>query len=263
MKTEVLVTTMHQTDASKYTEMNLKTDAVIANQSNICAFEEKEIDGKRVRFVTTDTRGLSINRNIAMLYSDADILVFADDDQVFVDGYEEIILKEFRVHPDADGIKFYCESTNPKRPMAYKRPPEFVRAKKKGIMSAGVPGFCIKKTFLQKNNITFNCILGSGAKIICGEDSVFLSELLKHKAKIYLSPTLISLINQGESSWFKGYTEQYFNSIGYVYSCIYGILSPLAIIRRALILKRKKECDLKLYEILRMMMTGRKQHRSK
>ena len=39
MKLEVLVTTMHQKDISKYISMNLQTDAVIANQADRENFE--------------------------------------------------------------------------------------------------------------------------------------------------------------------------------------------------------------------------------
>ena len=65
MKIEVLVTTMHQTDISKYCEMNLQTDAIIANQADFCGFEEIRKNDNTIRFVTTDTRGVSLNRSIA------------------------------------------------------------------------------------------------------------------------------------------------------------------------------------------------------
>lgn len=255
MKIEVLCTTMHQNDFSKYTEMNLQTDAVIANQADICSFEENVVDGKRVRLVTTDTRGVSINRNIAVLYSDADIIVFADDDQRFVEGYEEIIRTSFEEHPDADAIKFYCESTNPDRPLSYKKANSFHKAKKRNIMSAGVPGLAIKRDFLIRNNIFFNVNIGPGREIFCGEDSVFINNLLKKKALIYYSPELISYVDQGESSWFKGYDDQFFISCGYIYACIYKFLAPLAIIRRA-INNKKSGNNVPLKTMVLLMLKG-------
>ena len=184
MKIEVLVTTMHQKDISKYNKMNLQTDAVIANQADFCGYEETQVDGKRVKFVTTDTRGASLNRNIAIIYSKADIIVFADDDQEFVDGYEKLIIDEFEKHPEAEAIKFYCESTNPERPMSFKKPSKFCRATNRNIMSAGVHGFAVKREVLINNNVFFNNAIGPGKEIYCGEDSVFLDDLLKTKSKI-------------------------------------------------------------------------------
>jgi len=201
--------------------MNLQTDAVIANQAGFTAYEEKRIDGNLVRFVTTETRGLSFNRNIALAYSKADIIVFADDDQRFIEGYQSIIEKAFDQLPDAVAIKFYCESTNPDRPLSYKQPKSIKRATKRTIMSAGMPCFAVKRDFLMKSNLFFNITLGSGAEIYCGEDSVFLNDLIKKKAKVYLSPTLISYVSQDGSSWFDGYNERFFLSAGYR---IYGIL---------------------------------------
>lgn len=259
MTIEVLVTTMHQSDISKYREMNLQTNAVIANQADTCAFEESDANGRRVRLVTTDTRGLSFNRNIALTYSSADIIMFADDDLVLVDGYEKIITDTFEAHPNADAIKFYCESTNPDRPLSYKRPASFRKASKKVLMSSGVPCFAIKRRFLLDNNIFFDVNLGAGAKIFCGEDSVFFDRILKQKCNIYLSPELLSYVNQGESSWFKGYDEQFFISSGFVYARLYGILAPLVILRRAKNTKKHKNCTVSFARMVSLMMKGFRQ----
>lgn len=256
MRIEVLVTTMHQKDISKYNEMNLKTDAVIANQADFCGYEEIEIDSKNARLVTTDTRGASLNRNIAITYSKADIIIFADDDQQFVEGYEELIANEFKNNPKVDAIKFYCESTNPERPMSFKKPSTFCKANKRNIMSAGVHGFAIKREFLIKNNIFFDVSIGPGKEIYCGEDSVFLNDIIKNKANIYLSPVLICYINQGESSWFKGYNEQFFVSCGYVYAHIYGWLAPLIILRRAIKTRKRKNCTTTFCSMVKLMLKG-------
>lgn len=259
MKIEVLVTTMHQTDISKYGEMNLQTDAIIANQADFCAFEKAKINGNNVRFVTTDTIGVSLNRNIALTYATGDVVIFADDDQVFVDGYEQLVKDAFTRNPEADAIKFYCESTNNKRPLAYKGVKEVTKATKRNLMSAGVPGLAVRTEFLLKNNIWFDNRMGPGREISCGEDSVFLNELLKHKAKIYLSPILLSYVNQGESSWFRGYDEQFWITVGYVYDCIYGCLSPLAIIRR-IFRADKTKCIFSKRKIFSLMLKGKRKH---
>ena len=255
-KVEVLVTTMHAADTSKYREMNLQTDAVIANQADACAFLEEEIDGKRVRFVTTATRGASVNRNIAMIYSSAEIIIFADDDQVFVDGYETIVLDAFAAHPDADAIKFFVQSTNPDRPLSYRRSASFRKANKRSLMPAGVHAFAVKRNFLTENNVFFDVRMGPGCEIYCGEDSVFIDQLFKRGATVYQSPELLSYVKQEDSTWFSGYTEQYFNSCGYTYGRIYGILSPLACVRRAVRLKRHSHCEWKICRMLRLMLRG-------
>lgn len=263
MKVEVLVTTMYQDDMSKYNEMNLQTDAVIANQTSECGFSEQIIDGKTVRLVSTDTRGASLNRNIALTYSKGDIIVFSDDDQCFVDGYEKLIVEAFANCPDADAIKFYCESTNHDRPLSFKRPDRFKKTDKKTLMSAGVHALAVKKFFLDGNNIFFDTRIGPGREIYCGEDSLFLNELLKHKANIYLSPIFLCNIKQEDSSWFKGFDEQFCISVGYIYSCLYGILAPFAALRRAFKASKNKNCNLTLKQLFFVMLKGIKKHRKR
>ena len=254
---------MNKRDISKYSEMNLQTDAVIANQTSECAFFQNVVNGKTVRLISTDTTGASLNRNIALTYSKGDILIFADDDQCFVEGYEQLVLEAFKNAPDADAIKFYCESTNIERPMSYKGVKKFTKASKRKIMSAGVHALAVKKDFIEKNNIRFDNHIGPGREIYCGEDSLFLNDLLKNKAKMYLSPVLLSYVKQEDSSWFNGYTEQYCLSVGYIYSSIYGVLAPLAAIRRALKTTKIRQCNLTFKQLLLTMLKGIRKHRKR
>lgn len=231
---QTLVTTMFQTDDSKYEEMNLQTDAIIANQCDVNGFSERKSgNGKDVQLISTNTRGLSRNRNIAMAHSTADIIIFLDDDMVLFDGYGEIVEQEFISHPEAEVIKFFCPSSNPDRPLAYKQPTKFHKASKRELMSGGVIGVAVKRSCLDRVHLWFNNDMGPGTQIFCGEDSVFMSELINKKVKFYLSPIQIGFVKQEDSSWFRGYNEKYYLSTGYVYKCIYKGLALLAIIRRA------------------------------
>ena len=144
-KIQVLVTTMHQADTSKYESMNLQTDAIIANQADNCSYIEEQKGEHTVKMITTNTRGLSVNRNIALMYATADYIMFADDDMNFVDGYEKIIDEEIKKCPKADAIKFYCQSIN--RPLSFKQPKKLKKVGKREIMSAGVVCLVIKRQF--------------------------------------------------------------------------------------------------------------------
>lgn len=236
-KIQVLVTSMHQTDTSKYESMNLQGDAIIANQADDFFLLEEKRGDHTVKLVTTKTRGLSINRNIALMHSDAEYIMFADDDQTFVDGYEELIEKEFQKCPKADAIKFYCESIN--RPLKFKKTDKLKRAGKTLMMSTGVPCLVIKRSFLVKKCLYFQSNIGSGAQHFCGEDSAFFSDFYKAKGKIYVSPILLSYVDQSESTWYEGITERYLEALGYIYSRVYGNLALLAIYRRAFRLRRQ------------------------
>lgn len=257
---QTLVTTMFQKDDSKFFEMNIQTDAVIANQSDSYAYSEQIHNGYNVKLITTATRGLSRNRNIALTYAQADIIVFADDDQYFIDGYDKIIIKEFEDHPDAEVIKFFCNSNNESRPLAYKQPDCFKKATRRALMSGGVIGVAVRREILEKTDTFFHVNIGAGTDIFCGEDSVFFNELYEQKIKIYLSPAYIGYVKQDDSTWFNGYTEKYFLSAGYIYSCIYRKLAILAVIRRSWKL-RKEGCEQGFFKRISLMRKGIRKHR--
>ena len=73
---------------------------------------------------------------------------------------------------------------------------------------------------------------------------------------------LLSYVNQGESSWFTGYDERFGIAVGYTYDCIYGFLSPVAILRRILKFNNKK-CNISKFNMFFYMMKGRNNHRKK
>ena len=74
---------MNQADLSIAEKMNIRCDAVIANQADREEITNKETDYGVVKMVTTPTRGVGLNRNIALLAADADVLLMADDDVVY------------------------------------------------------------------------------------------------------------------------------------------------------------------------------------
>lgn len=257
MKIEVLVTTMHQRDYTKYYDMNLKTDAVIANQADRNETLETVIDGNHVKLVTTDMRGLSKNRNIALENSvkDTDVIIFSDDDLCFHNDYEQIVIEEFKKNPLADAIKFNINCVS-ERKIAMNPISELHRVSRREVTSWGVLGLAIKKDRLIKKNLTFNERFGTGTENFCGEDSIFLQELFKKGLKVFASPKYIADIDQSDSSWFEGYNEKYFITSGMIISEIYPILSYLLVIRSAYKFSKRKNCTFKFSKILKLYYKG-------
>jgi len=256
-KIEVLVTTMHQRDFSKYTEMNLQTDAVLANQADDNFTEEKIINDSKVKLVTTDTRGLSKNRNIAIenISDDAEFVLFLDDDLKLYDGYEEIILDEFKKHPEAQVIKFNINCVS-ERKISMQPITKFEKATRKGVTSYGVCGLVIKKNELLNNNLRFNERFGTGTPNYCGEDSIFLQELFKNGVSLYSSPIYIADIDQSNSSWFEGNTEKKFIVSGMIINECYPVLSYLLVLRSAVKAYKRGDTELSLLQIIKCYYKG-------
>ena len=211
-KLQVLVTTMQQQDLQKYYEMNLHTDALFANQANRTEFVNEIINGKSVEMITTSTRGVGKNRNIALMYSTGDILLIADDDVTYVDGYEKIILKAFEELEDADGIIFNIKTIG--RDPDRRKNERITRLNFLNAFNYGAVRIAIKKNSIIREGITFNENFGGGTIYSAGEDSLFIRDLLKHKLRLYAYPETIAVVKQFESTWFKGYNKKYFYDKG-------------------------------------------------
>lgn len=257
-KLTVLVTTMHQSDMRKYTEMNLQTDAVIANQADRDALDVQEIGACRVQLVSTNTRGLSRNRNIALAHADqsAEYIMFTDDDLVFENGYEEKIIAEFEAHPEAEAIKFNIHDLSNERKISMKRIEKFEKATRRNMSSSGVCGLVIKQNILKRLNLHFHENFGAGTENYSGEDTIFLMALLDQKVKIFRSPIDIAGIDQTKSSWCSGFDEKFFFVKGMVLKAIYPRLARLLAVRSAFRFSRRKNCSMKFSKILKCYLKG-------
>lgn len=78
---EVLCATMHQNDFSNYYAMNIHDcDVIFANQSDEFSYQEMTVGANSVKMLTTTTRGVGKNRNLALVMASSEILLLADDD---------------------------------------------------------------------------------------------------------------------------------------------------------------------------------------
>lgn len=259
---QVLVTTMHQSSVEKYYQMNLQTDAVIANQCDNNSYVQQDIDGCAVRMVSTVTRGLSRNRNIALAHAgqQAEFVLFSDDDLIFNDGYESAIIEEFAKHPEAEAIKFNLHDLSKVRKISMRRIDRFKKATRWNISSSGVWGLVLKADVLKKSNLRFHENFGAGTENYCGEDSIFLMDMLNKKVKFYLSPVDIAGIDQSESTWNEGKTERFFTTAGMVIGTCYPILSYLIVIRSAYRAYKRKDSGMSFMKILTCYYRGIRKH---
>lgn len=266
-KLELLCVTMHQTDFSKIEQMNLHCDVVFANQADWDSVEELEFENHRARMITTKTRGVSKNRNIAIenISSDTDIVVFADDDLRFCDEFGTRILQEFALHPNAEAIKFNLKCVSDRK-ISMKPISTFHKATRREVSGWGVCALAMKAEILRKHVFKFNERFGPGSANYCGEDTIFLQELLKKRIRLYASPICIADIDQSMSSWFEGYTARYFTINGMILHEIYPGLCYLLALRSAWRFSRRPATKLGLWDIIKCYYQGisknRKERRS-
>lgn len=219
MKIQVLVATMNRTkgDYSLLEKMNIQTDAIICNQCDRNEFEEFAWHGHNIRWLSFPERGVGLNRNNALMRASGDICLFADDDMVYVEGYEEQVISAFEKYKNADVIAFNLIEKEPTRYIIKKG----MRVGYLNYLRYGTARVAIKLSSIKKKGIAFNLCFGGGTEHQHGEDNIFLTECLNKGLKIYALPIEIArLTEERPSTWNTGYNEKYFKDQGALYRTI-------------------------------------------
>ncbi len=259
MKVQVLVAAMFQESQQLVNKMNLSTDAIIINQCDEYAYEEFMYHGSRIQFYSMKERGVGLSRNNALLRADHGISLFSDEDIVYYDQYEQIILKEFEQHPEADMIVFNFD-VNEKR-----KTYENGKWKKVYLYNCGrypTFSFAVRTDRVHKKNITYSLLFGGGARYSNGEDSLFIRDCIKKGLQVYASEKTIGKEEGGPSTWFHGYTKKFFIDRGVLYHYLYGHLA-LCLAIRFLVKYRAKMCtEISFQRALLYMVQGIREGRS-
>ena len=252
---QVLVACMHQTDDSLYREMNLQTDAILANQCDEYSYRTyTEVDGSKVELISTADRGVGKNRNKALMNARGKFLMCSDQDMVYVDGYEKIVEDAFAMCPKADIIVFNLEYLNRFTPPR-KEDKKFKKVHLWNCMRYGTARVAMRKGAIDKSCLSFSTLYGGGAKYSSGEDSLFIREALRKGLKMYYCPIVIAKVKQEESSWFCGYTDKFFIDKGILIANAFPVMKYLFIYYFAFGLRNVSK-DYSFMKICRLMRQG-------
>ena len=237
MTLQVLVATMHQNDHSLLEKMNIQSDAIVINQCNRNETEEFSFNGHHIRWMSLNERGIGLSRNTALMRATADIVIFADEDVRYADGYPHMINTAFENNPSADILLLDLEAVGDVK--QFEKPYTHSRIRWYKSMHYGAVHFACKRERLYSKGLSFNLLFGGGAKYSCGEDSIFLAGALKAGLRVWSVPRYIGKVIHGESTWFNGYTDKYFYDKGILMGTIFGVMAyPLVI---ALFLKNSDQ----------------------
>ena len=259
MKLSVLLSAMHLEDENYIDTLNITTDAVVINQ---CDRESvKDIDHvctdgttSKIRYIETRERGLSKSRNMALNECDSDICILCDNDVEYESGYDKTILDAYKLHPEADVIVFFVK--RPERSSAI-----FDKDKRMGYLSVlkiFSPEISIRRSSIK--DIRFDENFGAGAKYCMGEENLFLYECLKKHRKIIYVPKMIAKVRDEESTWFSGYTREFFISRGANYAAMSRLFSCVLIMQFALRKKSLYKETLSMSQAIDAMFEGRRKY---
>lgn len=226
MTLEVLISCMHQKDASIIERTNVQSNVIVINQCSLdkkesFIFKNKKNEDCRASLIYTTERGLSRSRNMAIRNATGDICLICDDDEVLEDDYVETILSTFEKYPKVDVFTFIVHS-----PRKDSYPTKEKRVGYIGAMKRNSWEIAFRRESINKKNISFDIRMGSGTGNGGGEENKFLFDCLKKGLKIRLFPKLIASVSQKDSLWFHGFTNSFFTNLGWTSRRLLGL--PLA-----------------------------------
>ncbi len=253
MDFQVLVATMHQSDFSILKRMNIKSNCIIANQTNIDEISIIETDGHKCFMVSTSTRGVGLNRNIALSKATADILLFADDDVVYNDDVERNVLTSFDETPQADVIIFGIDILKNGK-VVEKRRCRNARLHVWNSMKYGTYRIAVKKESIAKLGIRFNENFGGGCKFGSGEDSIFIKQCFDKGLKVYSNEYSLGSCSKDSSSWFSGCNEKYFYDKGVLFRILFPKTAYFTSLYFAI--NCKKETDINVFKRIKLIYSG-------
>lgn len=251
MDLEVLVATMGQTDCSLAEKMNITVPAVLANQCGKWSYDESAAG--KIRMLSTDTKGVGINRNLALQMAQGDILLFADDDVTYYDDGLQGVIDAFHELPDADIIFFAMDYTRNGEVFDRRRH----KTKRLHIYNSlryGAARMAIRREALESKSLSFTKLFGGGCRYSSGEDTIFIVDAIRSGLRVYSHSHVLGSCAKDRSSWFFGYSEKFFFDRGAMVACAFPKTKHLIKWHFALKISKKSKTPLKT--VLRQMNRG-------
>lgn len=225
MNLEVLISCMNQENLEIVKRSKITTDVLVVNQADSESIDEVRENSQRIRMITTTERGLSRSRNMALKYSQGDICLLCDDDEIFESDYKEKILKSFEKIREADVIAFDVENKQTRLGNKICRIGYLKSLKLSSCQIA------FRREAILNKKIYFDIYMGAGSGNGCGEENKFLLDLLRAGIKIYYVPIQIAKLDTNDSTWFEGFDALFFYQrgsatrymLGFWPSIVYGM----------------------------------------
>lgn len=136
-------------------------------------------------------KGISRSRNRAVQQSNSEIVLIADDDLVFMESAESIVVDAFNKNPTADIITFQTQTPQGTVLKRYGAKQKWHDAY--SIMHVTSYDIAFRVQSIQAADLKFDERFGLGADFPTGEENIFLLDALRKKLKILYLPIPIAV----------------------------------------------------------------------
>ncbi|OXB05047.1 glycosyltransferase family 2 protein [Flavobacterium pectinovorum] len=162
-----------------------------------------------VRVINSFENGLSKSRNLAFENAIGKILVIADDDVVYQEGFIGKIINAYNKFPHAAVINFCAINSDGNLMKNYPS-----QSKKDlntfDILNTSSIEITLNKSILEQEKIRFDENFGLGAIFEMGEEAIFLFDFKKKNKKLLFEPQIIVKHENLSSSDKKSIPERYY-----------------------------------------------------
>ena len=202
-----------------------------------------------VKYIKTETVGLTKSRNIALESSDADLKLIADDDIAFLPNFDKVIKDSYQKYKFDVGV-FKIKSIG--SGSEFRKYP----SKDKWYNKIDCLNVCSIEMVITKScNTKFDESFGIGGKYLCGEESIYLFDTIRKKRKIkYISKYIVS--HPLESTVVTG-GSKVLEAKGAVLKYGFGRLLSLIFIMKLSVMSRfNKIYNINRIDVFRKLMAG-------
>lgn len=197
---------------------------LIINQTQNLNFSCPHSDN--INLINVNEIGLSKSRNLAIENAKADICLLADDDIVYENNFESIILNAFNLNPCADIITF---KMNDFKGNSFKDYPIIKKHNKKSLSFVNSVVIAFRRNSIISNKVFFDENFGLGSTFQTADEYVFLRNALNLNLNIVFHNEVI-LSHPVDSSGKDVASDRILFAKGALFYKYYNILSFLKLI---------------------------------
>jgi glycosyltransferase involved in cell wall biosynthesis len=197
---------------------------LIINQTQNLNFSCPHSDN--INLINVNEIGLSKSRNLAIENAKADICLLADDDIVYENNFESIILNAFNLNPSADIITF---KMNDFKGNSFKDYPIIKKHNKKSLSFVNSVVIAFRRNSIISNKVFFDENFGLGSTFQTADEYVFLRNALNLNLNIVFHNEVI-LSHPVDSSGKDVASDRILFAKGALFYKYYNILSFLKLI---------------------------------
>lgn len=200
-----------------------------SDEADVIALKSRLQERPDVRLIESESRGLSISRNICIKNATAEIVLIADDDIQYKPDLVETVLGVF----NQDNCDVATFTIQPRSPTRRYRWHEQHRHNNVSILGVSSVEIAFRLASIKRNEIWFDRQFGLGSTYPTSEEAIFLRDCIDSDLKVMFVPEAIAK-HDHKSSGEDWSNKQTWFSKGAVFRRMYGYPGILFIVIFAL-----------------------------